>query len=59
MQRDRNQRELAATFNAAMEFGLSDEHCMGGSPRGRRPHACRYNCGRVPSRSDRGARTAN
>jgi hypothetical protein len=25
MQHDRNQRELAATFNAAMEFGLSDE----------------------------------
>ena len=25
MQHDRNRLELAATFNAAMEFGLSDE----------------------------------
>jgi hypothetical protein len=25
MQHDRNQRELAATFDAAMGFGLSDE----------------------------------
>src|SRR4029077_11845517 len=25
MQHDRNQRELAATFSAAMKFGLSDE----------------------------------
>jgi len=25
MQHDRNRRELAATFSAAMKFGLSDE----------------------------------
>jgi hypothetical protein len=41
MHHDRNRLELAATFNAAMEFGLSDEQVWEAAREVCGSHACR------------------
>jgi hypothetical protein len=40
MQQSGSQFELAATFHAAMGFGLSDEQVWEAAPRHCRSHAC-------------------